>query len=112
MTAFIALLEFWNSCHALWRIFVFHTDLHSPGASCRVGAHLEQAGLGRFGLTSLPGCASLMHHYGLSTKQTHKVCRLLTLNHTHLRNTNTVKSCSDVLELILHLFETFKNNIV
>lgn len=69
--------------------YELHTDLHGPGASRRVRAHLEQASLCRFGLTSLPGRTSLIHHHGLSTKQTHEVCRLLTLNHTHLRNTQS-----------------------
>lgn len=65
------------------------TDLHSPGASSRVGADLEEASFCRLGLTSIPGCSSLIHHHGLSTKQTHEVCWLFTLNHTHLRNTYT-----------------------
>ncbi len=58
--------------------------LHSSGVSCRVGAHLEEAGLCWSGLTSFSGRPSLVHDHGLSSKQTHQVGRLLPLHHPHL----------------------------
>lgn len=63
--------------------------LHSPGVSCRVGAHLEESSLSRSRLTSLPGRSSLVHHHGLPSEQTHQVGRLLALYHPHLVDRQT-----------------------